>query len=79
MHQSGRNDAVNTSTFVVPLTDALKSGFHFKLVGAGGQPPLSGFEAETANRFWCFWYPSDGPNIWVKSCPVDAQSQPITH
>ncbi len=75
VHQSGRNDAVNTSTFVVPLTDALKSGFHFKLAGAGGQPPFSDFEAETANRFW---YPSDGPNIWVKSGQVDVQSQPIT-
>jgi len=74
VHQSARNDAASTSSFVIPLTNALQSGFHFKLVGPGGQPPFSDFEPDTANRFW---NPSDGANIWVKSGEVDVQSQPI--
>jgi 1,4-alpha-glucan branching enzyme len=69
-HQTARDDASNTSNFTIPLSGALQSGFHFKLVGASGQD----FEADTANRFWS---PSDGANIWVKSGAVDVQSQPI--
>jgi 1,4-alpha-glucan branching enzyme len=74
-YQSARNDASNTSSFVIPLTDGLKSGFHFKLVGPAGQPPFSDFEADTANRFW---NPSDGASVWVKSGQVEVQSQAIT-
>jgi hypothetical protein len=73
-YQSQRNDGAQTSSFVVPITGALQSGFYFKLVGSGGQSPFSDFEDDTANRFW---EPSDGANIWVKSGQVDVQSQAI--
>lgn len=69
--ESARNDGANTSSFVIPLSSALQSGFLFKLVGAGGND----FEADSANRFW---FPSDGPAVWVKSGEVNVQSQPIT-
>ncbi len=69
-NEATRNDAANTSTFVVPLTPALRSGFHFKLVSAAGV-----YEPDNAIRFWA---PSDGPNIWVKSGEVNVQSTPMT-
>jgi hypothetical protein len=69
-NESTRNNAANTSTFVIQLTPALQSGFHFKLVSAAGV-----YEPDNAIRFWT---PSDGPNIWVKSGEVNVQSTPMT-
>jgi len=69
-NESARNNAANTSTFVIQLTPALQSGFHFKLVSAAG-----GYEPDNAIRFWA---PSDGPNIWVKSGEVNVQSTAMT-
>ncbi len=69
-NESARNNAANTSTFVIQLTPALQSGFHFKLVSAAGV-----YEPDNAIRFWA---PSDGPNIWVKSGEVNVQSTPMT-
>ena len=69
-NESARNNAVNTSTFVIQLTPSLQSGFHFKMVSAAGD-----YEPDNAIRFWT---PSDGPNIWVKSGAVSVQSTPIT-
>ena len=34
-YQATRDDATQTSPFVIPLTDAWKAGFYFKLVGHG--------------------------------------------
>lgn len=69
-NESRRNDAANTSTFVIQLTPALQSGFHFKLVSAAGV-----YEPDNANRFW---NPSDGMNVWIKSGEVNEQSTPMT-
>jgi 1,4-alpha-glucan branching enzyme len=69
-HESARNNAAKTSTFVVELPPALQSGFHFKLVSAAGD-----YEPDNAIRFWT---PSDGPDIWVKSGEVNVQSTPMT-
>ena len=69
-NESARNNAAETSTFVIQLTPALQSGFHFKLVSAAGV-----YEPDNAIRFWT---PSDGPNIWVKSGEVNVQSTPMT-
>jgi 1,4-alpha-glucan branching enzyme len=68
-NESARNNAAETSTFVIQLTPALQSGFHFKLVSAAGV-----YEPDNAIRFWT---PSDGPNIWVKSGEVNVQSTPM--
>jgi hypothetical protein len=54
-NDSSPNNAVNTATFVINLTPALQSGFHFKIVSTAGD-----FEPDNANRFWT---PSDGPTI----------------
>jgi 1,4-alpha-glucan branching enzyme len=69
-NESSRSNAANTSTFVIQLTPALQSGFHFKLVSATGV-----YEPDNAIRFWT---PSDGPDIWVKSGEVNVQSTPMT-
>jgi 1,4-alpha-glucan branching enzyme len=53
----------------VRLIPELQSGFHFKLVSAGG-----GYEPDNAIRFWA---PSDGPDIWVKSGEVNVQVTPM--
>lgn len=69
-----RDDATQTSSFAIPLTNTWKAGFYFKLVGPGGTPAFSDFEADSANRFW---QPSDGADVWVKSGEPDVQSQPM--
>jgi len=69
-----RDDATQTSSFAIPLSDAWRAGFYFKLVGPAGNPPFGDFEADTANRFW---EPTDGADVWVKSGEPDLQSQPM--
>jgi 1,4-alpha-glucan branching enzyme len=69
-NESARNNTTNISTFVIGLTPALQSGFHFKLVSSAGD-----YEPDNTIRFWT---PSDGPIIWVKSGDVIVQSTPMT-
>jgi len=62
-----------TTTFVVPLDDRLRDGFHFKLIGAGNN--FHDFEPDSSNRVW---RPSDGPEVWIKSGQVDVRPEAIT-
>jgi hypothetical protein len=66
-------DAV-TTTFVVPIDDRLRDGFHFKLIGAGSQNDFRDFEPDYSNRVW---RPGDGPEVWIKSGQVDLRPQAI--
>jgi hypothetical protein len=71
VHESRADESTATTTFVVPLDDRLRAGFHFKLVGADFQD----FEPDYSNRVW---RPSDGAEVWIKSGQVDLRSQAIT-
>jgi 1,4-alpha-glucan branching enzyme len=73
-YQAQRDDTTQTSSFVIPLTNAWTAGFYFKLVGHGSDMRFGDFEADSANRFW---QPSDGADVWVKSGEPDVQSQPL--
>jgi 1,4-alpha-glucan branching enzyme len=67
--QDSRNDANHTSSFIVPLQDWMRQGFHFKL-----KTPGDSYEPDRVNRVW---RPSDGDNIWVKAGQLDLRTQPI--
>ncbi|EKU98241.1 hypothetical protein Lepto7375DRAFT_7504 [Leptolyngbya sp. PCC 7375] len=64
-----RDDASNISTFIVPLQDWMRNGFHFKLKTEGGD-----YERDRVNRVW---RPSDKDNIWIKAGQLDLRSQPL--
>ncbi len=64
-----RNETSNTSTFIVPLQDWMRQGFHFKLKNADG-----GYESDRANRVW---RPSDGAEVWLKAGQFDLRPYPI--
>jgi hypothetical protein len=70
--ETQRDDTAATSTFVVSLSDWMRDGFHFKLLGSANN--FGDFEPERANRVR---RPSDGANIWIKSGQVDVRSQPL--
>lgn len=71
--QPGQNPA--TTTFVVPLDERMRGGFHFKLVGVGSQNDFRDYEPDFSNRVW---RPSDGAEVWIKSGQVDLRPQTIT-
>lgn len=60
--ETARDEASATSTFVVPVQDWMRQGFHFKLVTPGGE-----YEPERSNRVW---RPADGAEVWLKSGQV---------
>jgi 1,4-alpha-glucan branching enzyme len=72
--QSARDAAAGISTFTVPLTSWMTTGFHLKLMtyGASGNQL---WEADAGNRVW---RPCDGPVLWLKSGQCDLRSRPLT-
>jgi hypothetical protein len=68
--ETGRDDALLTSDFVVPVRPWMERGFHFKLVSRSGED----WEAERSNRVW---RPADGAEVWLKSGQVSLRPQPL--
>lgn len=67
--QARRDDTNKLSTFILPLQDWMRKGFHFKLKSAKG-----GYESDGVNRVW---RPCDGTSIWIKAGQLDVRPQPI--
>jgi 1,4-alpha-glucan branching enzyme len=70
-NETSRNTATGVSTFAVPLSSWMTSGFHLKFTAndANGDQV---WEPDSAIRVW---RPCDGDTLWLKSGQCDVRSQ----
>jgi 1,4-alpha-glucan branching enzyme len=70
--EAARDDAAGVSRFDVTIQSWMVGGFHFKLLGPGGED--GDWEPEASNRVW---RPADGLSVWVKSGQVSVRRAPL--
>lgn len=71
--ETGRDG--NVSTFGVPLTSWMTSGFHLKLFSKPDDHGNIVWEPDASNRVW---RPCDGKELWLKSGQCDVRGQQLT-
>jgi hypothetical protein len=67
--ETSRDPETITSTFVVPVRDWMRDGFHFKLKAAD--------DKDEPDRSIRVWRPRDGGEVWLKSGQVSLREAPL--